>query len=111
MFIDSKQPSCASDEFYKKRIFISNVQKNEYTIKITVNQDIEDCRLQVFISGETANIDAYVQSATSEGKNLKVTQNIIHLGRLYKRFPKTIKFTVESDYQCNLEVKLYANKK
>lgn len=96
---------------YKKGIFISNVQKNEYTIKITVNQDIEDCRLQVFISGETANIDAYVQSATSEGKNLKVTQNIIHLGRLYKRFPKTIKFTVESDYQCNLEVKLYANKK
>lgn len=65
----------------------------------------------MFISGETASIDAYVQSATSEGKNLKVTQNIIHLGRFYKRFPKTIKFTVESDYQCNLEVKLYANKK
>ncbi len=96
---------------YKKRIFISNASKNEYTIKITVNHDIEECRLQVFISGETSTVDANVQFASSDGKNLKVTQNTIHVGRLYKRFSKTIKFTIESDYQCNLEVKLYANKK
>lgn len=96
---------------YKKRIFISNASKNEYTIKMTVNHDIEDCRLQVFISGETSSVDANVQSANSDGKNLKVTQNTIHIGRLYKRFPKTVRFTIESDYQCNLEVKLYANKK
>lgn len=96
---------------FKKRIFISNSEKNEYTIKLTVNQNIEDCRLQVFISAESSNVDANIASAYSEGHMLKIVQNVIHIGKLYKGFPKTIKFNIDSDYQCNLEVKLYANKK
>lgn len=101
----------ASVNNFKKRIFISNTDKNEYTIKLTVNQNIDDCRLQVFISGETSNIDADIISAYSDSKKLKIIQNMICIGKLYKGFPKVIKFTVDSDYQCNLEVKLYANKK
>lgn len=101
----------ASVNNFKKRIFISNTDKNEYTIKLTVNQNIDDCRLQVFISGETSNIDADIISAYSDSKKLKIIQNVICIGKLYKGFPKVIKFTVDSDYQCNLEVKLYANKK
>ncbi len=96
---------------YKKRIFISDINNNEYTIKLIVNQNIEDCRLQVYISGETTNIDANILAATSDGKSLKVTQNTIHIGRIFKGFSKIIRFSIESDYQCNLEVKLYANKK
>lgn len=96
---------------YKKRIFISDINKNEYTINLLVNQNIEDCRLQVYISGETTNVDANILSATSDGKHLIVTQNTIHIGRIFKGFSKIIRFSIESDYQCNLEVKLYANKK
>lgn len=96
---------------FKKRIFVSDINKNEYTIKVTVNQNIEDCRLQIFIAGETTNIDATIISAISDGKLLKIDQNIIHIGRLFKGFSKIIRFSIESDYQCNLEVRLYANKK
>lgn len=59
----------ASVNNFKKRIFISNTDMNEYTIKLTVNQNIDDCRLQVFISGETSNIDADIISAYSDSKN------------------------------------------
>lgn len=96
---------------FKKRIFISNPNNNEYTIKLNMNQTIEDCRLQIFISGETANVDANLLSAKSEGKNLKFSENVIHIGKVYKGFSKVITFIIDSDYQCNLEVKLYANKK
>lgn len=96
---------------FKKRIFVSDINKNEYTIRLTVNQNIEDCRLQIYIAGETTNIDANIISAMSDGKRLKVNQNIIHIGRLFKGFSKIIRFSIESDYQFNLEVKLYANKK
>ena len=64
----------------------------------------EQIKFEIYSANLYLSMSAYI-----EGKNLKVTQNIIHLGRLYKKFSKTIKFTVESDYQCNLEVKLYAS--
>lgn len=96
---------------YKKRMFISDINKNEYTIKITVNQNIEDCRLQIYIAGETTNIEANVISAVSNGKSLKIHQNTIHIGRLFKGFSTIIRFSIESNFQCNLEAKLYANKK
>lgn len=96
---------------FKKRIFISNSDENEYTIKLIVNKNINDCRLRVFVSGESSNIDANITSAISDGKQLKIDQNTIHLGRIYKGFPKVVRFTIDVDYQCNLEVKMYANKK
>ena len=96
---------------FKKRIFISDVDKNEYTIKLTVNQNIDNCRLEVNVAGETSTIEATVSSATSDGKKLFINQNVINIGKLFKGFPKVIRFTIDEDYQCNLEVKLYANKK
>lgn len=96
---------------FKKRIFVTDASENEYTIKLTTNQTIDDCRLQVFISGETTTVDANLLTAKSDGNELKISDNVIHIGKIFKGFSKVVRFTIESDYQCNLEVKLYANKK
>lgn len=96
---------------YKKRIFVSNSNSNEFTIRLTVNQNIEDSRLQVFMSTESSKVDANILSAYSDNQTLKISNNTIHIGKLYKGFSKVIKFKIDLDYQCNLEVKLYANTK
>lgn len=94
---------------YKKRMYISDISKNEYTFKMVVNQNLKDCRLKVSISGESSSLDTQVIAANSEGKNLEVDGSIIKIGRVYKGFTKTIRFVVDTGYRCNLEVKLYAN--
>ncbi len=96
---------------FKKRIFVSNSQNNEYTIMLTVNQNIIDTKLQVFISGESTTINADISNATMNGKTLRCSGNTIYIGNMYKNFSTKIVFNVDVDYQCNLEVKLYANKK
>ncbi len=96
---------------FKKRIFISNVSKNEYTIRLTTNQNIEDSRLKIFVAGESTNIDAKITAATADGKALRFNGNVLYLGKIHKRFPKTIRFNINADFQCNLEVKLYADSK
>lgn len=93
------------------KLFISNKQKNEYTLIFTTMQDILNGYLSFKISGEQSNLATNVKSALNRNTNeiLGCKDEKIFIRNIKKRSKSKILFTLHEDELYSLEVKLYAN--
>ncbi len=94
---------------FKKRIFISNVNNHEYTLIITTNRTIRNCRLDIFMSTESKPIGCIIKEARLGNIPLKIKNNYVYINTLTKGFQYAIKFSIDTSYMCSLGVNLYAD--
>lgn len=92
------------------RMFCSNKLLGEYTLMFKVPKNLKNSYIKVMISGEQGGIDAIIKSANILDNNkseLVVMQEKIMLNRLFKDTQNKIKFRIDYDNYCSMEVKLY----
>ncbi|NFH89633.1 hypothetical protein FDA33_05320 [Clostridium botulinum] len=96
----------------KMRMFISNIQKKQYTLSFSSKKDIKEARLNIKIAGEQSAIDVNVKNAYVDNdlnKKLGFVRNNIILENIVKDQKNHINFQLEDEEIYPLEVKLYEN--
>lgn len=95
----------------KKRNFY-NSSKQCYMLIINSTEDINNCKIAVFLSGEQANFPAIVGSAyiyrgLLGKKNLAYKDNIIQLGKIQKGEKIELSYTLKDAANYSIEVNVY----
>lgn len=93
------------------KLFISNKDRNEYTLLFDTIQDIMNGYLSIKISGEQSNLETNVKSAFNKNTKeiLKCKNEKIFIKNIKKSNKNKVLFTLSEDELYSLEVKLYAN--
>lgn len=98
-------------KYVKKRNFY-NYAKKCYTLTILSNEDIKNCKIAIFLSGEQANFPAEISYANiTRGilgkKNLLTNGNIIELGKVSRDEKVEILYSLKDAENYSLEVNVY----
>ena len=95
----------------KKRNYY-NSQKQCYTLIIDPNDDINNCKVEILLSGEQENYEvvvekAYINKGILNKKNLECKENIIDLGKVLKGERIELSYQLKDAANYSVEVNVY----
>ena len=95
----------------KKRNYY-DASNNTYKLIIISPEEINHCKITVFLSGEQANYPASIKSASiSKGifgnKTLNINNNVIEIGKILKDEKIEISYTINDNENYSIEVNVY----
>lgn len=82
----------------------------EFAFTLIPKEDINNCFLEVMLSGEQNAYDTSIIKAEFDGINAEINNNKVHLGLLKKNERHTVSFTLSDKGDYSLEVKVYESK-
>ncbi|MBZ9623244.1 hypothetical protein G9F71_010300 [Clostridium sp. FP2] len=92
------------------RMFCSNKSLGEYTLMLKTSKNFKNAYIKVMIAGEQGGVDAIIKSAymLDNGKSdLVAREGKIIVNKLIKDIPNKLKFIIDYDNYCSMEVKVY----
>ena len=97
----------------KKRNYY-NSSKKCYTLIINSSEDIDNCKIALFLSGEQSNFPAIIDKAfINKGllgkKNIVYKDNIICIGKIMKNERIVLFYTLKDAENYSIEVNVYEN--
>lgn len=111
---DGNRPIKKYKEIQTKRIrmFVSDINKSEYTLSFMTDCNITNGYLEIKIAGEQSSIDVIIKNAnnmSSSNNNIKHVENRIYISNILKNARNKVSFSLEDNELYPLEVKLYAS--
>jgi len=96
-----------------KRCFYNN-ETHLYTLFITSPEKINDCKINIQLSGEQSNFDskldfARINSGIFRKKQLKINNNSINVGKIERNEKVELTFKLKNENNYAMEVEVYEN--
>lgn len=91
------------------RLFMSDYVKKQYTLIFSLGETIEYALVKLSISGEQNNEEINIKSSrlsSSPESNLLVSNGMIYLGKIIKKTRVAIRFEIDYNDMCSMEVDL-----
>ena len=92
------------------RIFCSNKEEQEYMLKFNSDTNAQDAYIKVILAEEQSGTEAKIISAellNNKKYDLEVDKNIIRIPFIIANNPTKVKFKLDYDRYCSMEVNIY----
>lgn len=95
------------------RLFCSNKHESEYTLIFRLDKNLKKSYIKILLAGEQKGVEATTLSAykiVGESQRLKISNNKIIIGDIKKDEQIKVRFIIDYDTYCSMEVKVHGFK-